>query len=318
MSESKTDVHAVQDADAVSALCEMARRRGLHAARSEAEQTWRLVQGDTFEKKLAAAWGWLFADHKIERVPLNLIRPAQLPAWALQGNGIGIITAVAVDGNPTQITWLAEPGDASLPTHALVPVSPGLIGHESFVPEKKRGPATEAILSALRDHRPLFKRVGVASLVMNLLSVMTSLFTMQVYDRVVPNFAYSTLWVLASGVLLAMLFEMAFKVVRLKLLEASALRLDEALSLYFFEKLMGLKLDRRPSRIGTLVAQVRDYEAVKAFFTSSTLFVLADLPFVLVFIAIIAMIGGHVAWVLVLFVPLAVLIGVAVYKPIAV
>src|SRR3546814_16290209 len=85
---------------------------------------------------------------------------------------------------------------------------------------------------------------------MNLLSVVSSLFTMQVYDRVVPNFAYATLWVLASGVLLAYLFELAFKLIRLKLLEASTLRLDEALSLYFFERLMALNLDRRPPRVG--------------------------------------------------------------------
>src|SRR3546814_11382618 len=115
---------------------------------------------------------------------------------------------------------------------------------------------------------------------MNLLSVVSSLFTMQVYDRVVPNFAYATLWVLASGVLLAYLFELAFKLIRLKLLEASTLRLDEALSLYFFERLMALKLDRRPPRVGSLVAQIRDYESVKTFFTSTTLFAIADLQIV--------------------------------------
>lgn len=317
MSEPVSAAHTILDADAVSALCEMASRRGLHAARSEAEHTWRLVNGDSLERKMAAAWSWLFAGHQIERVPLELMRPAQLPAWIVQGGGIGILTALTQDERPQQVDWLARPRDEHAAAEILVPISPGLISHEPFLPEKKRGPATEAILSALRDHTPLFKQVGIASVLMNLLSVVTSLFAMQVYDRVVPNFAYSTLWVLASGVLLAMLFELAFKVVRLKLLEASALRMDEALSLYFFEKLMGLKLDRRPSRLGTLVAQVRDYESVKAFFTSSTLFVLADLPFVLVFIAIIAMLGGHIAWVLVIFVPLAVLIGFSVYRPIA-
>src|SRR3546814_17105550 len=75
------------------------------------------------------------------------------------------------------------------------------------------------------------------------------------------------------------LFRSAFKLIRLKLLEASTLRLDEALSLYFFERLMALKLDRRPPRVGSLVAQIRDYESVKTFFTSTTLFAIADLPF---------------------------------------
>src|SRR3546814_16884833 len=115
---------------------------------------------------------------------------------------------------------------------------------------------------------------------MNLLSVVSSLFTMQVYDRVVPNFAYATLWVLASGVLLAYLFELAFKLIRLKLLEASTLRLDEALSQYIFERPMALKPDRRPPRVGSLVAQIRDYESVKTYFTTRTLFEIAAVPFI--------------------------------------
>ena len=317
MSDTVKDALLIGDDDAVGALCAMASIRGLHASRSEAEQTWRLVNGATFEAKFEAAWGWLFRGHRIERMPLSLLRSAQLPAWIVQGGAIVIIKSLTEDQKPAEVQWLSRAHDGSAPVEIWVPVSPGLITNESFVPEKKRGLATEAILSALRDHKSLFQRVGIASLLMNLLAIGTSLFTMQVYDRVIPNFAYATLWVLASGVVLAMLFELAFKVVRLKLLEASALRMDEALSLYFFERLLGLKLDRRPSRLGTLVAQVRDYESVKAFFTSSTLFVLADLPFVLLFIAVVAMIGGHVAWVLIIFIPLALLIGMSVYRPIA-
>src|SRR3546814_6772140 len=117
--------------------------------------------------------------------------------------------------------------------------------------------------------------------------------------------------------LLAYLFELAFKLIRLKLLEPSTLRLDEALSLYFFERLMALKLDRRPPRVGSLVAQIRDYESVKTFFTSTTLFAIADLPFIVLFIAIVGMIGGPVAPVLVFFVPFILAVGFPLYWPAA-
>lgn len=308
----------ISDTVAVQALCEMAKRRGLHAARTEAEQTWRVVNGETPEQRLSAAWAWLFAGHSVEKIHPALAHNAQLPAWVVQGNSLGIATKLAADGEPMRVDWLTEAPTVKEDAVALwVPVSPGLITTESFIPAKKRGPATEAILAALRDHLPLFRRVGFASLMMNLITIVSSLFTMQVYDRVVPNFAYATLWVLASGVVLAYLFEIAFKLIRLRLLETSALRLDEALSLYFFEKLMALKLDRRPSRVGSLVAQIRDYESVKSFFTSTTLFALADLPFILLFIGVVALIGSWVSLVLVLFVPLSILIGFVTYKPMA-
>ena len=308
----------INDAIAVGAICDMARRRGLHAAQTEVEQTWKTVAGSSFEEKLSAAWTWLFAGHSVERIALGLAHNAQLPAWILHDNHIGIVTRLAADGAPMQVEWLNGEAE-NVPTAAtvLLPLAPDPAAHKPFVEAKKRGPATEAIITALKDHRGLFIRVGLVSLLMNLLSIVSSLFTMQVYDRVVPNFAFATLWVLASGVLLAYLFELAFKLIRLQLLEASTMRLDEGLSLYFFERLLALKLDRRPSRVGSLVAQVRDYEAIKNFFASTTLFAIADLPFIALFIAVIAMIGGPVAWVLLFFVPISFIAGIAVYKPTA-
>src|SRR3546814_6920774 len=81
--------------------------------------------------------------------------------------------------------------------------------------------------------------------------------------------------------------------------------------------LRALKLDRRPPRVGSLVAQIRDYESVKTFFTSTTLFAIADLPFIVLFIAIVGMIGGPVALVLVFFVPISLAVGFSVYRPTA-
>ena len=318
MSNSNPEPTLIGSQLAVKGLCEMAGRRGLHASTVEAERAWKDVTGNTAVNKFSAAWQWLFPGHTAAQIPLQLAHNAQLPAWTLVDGNIGVVTSLASDSKPIQVQWLGEvAGNPDDIRELLVPVSPGLIDDAPMVPPKKIGAASMALRAALRAHLPLFGRVGVATVLMNLLAVVSSLFAMQVYDRVIPNFAYSTLWVLASGVFLAYIFEIMFKVVRLKMLEASALRLDEALSLHFFEKVMALKLDRRPSRVGSLVAQIRDYESIKNFFTSSSLFVLADLPFVFLFIAVIAMIGGNIAWVLVIFMPICLFIGLVAYRPMA-
>lgn len=311
-----SETQRVPDSVAISAICAMANRRGMHAGNAEAAQAWRQVTGSTFVEKLSAAWSWLFPGHTLEKLPLALVENAQLPAWYVCNGELGVLMRVTTGESP-EVEWLTQNPSSGHEGIALVDVSSGLIEREAFVQSKRRGTATEAILSALAAHRPVFWRVALASLMMNLLSIVSALFTMQVYDRVVPNFAYATLWVLASGVLMAYVFDLVFKLIRLRILEKSALRLDEALSLYFFEKLLALKLDRRPARVGTLVAQVRDYEAIKNFFTSSTLFVIADLPFIVLFIAVVGMIGGPVAWVLLLFVLISLAAGFSVYRPMA-
>lgn len=303
---------------AAQAIADLARRRGLHASLREAQQAWQDVTAQSDAERLAAAWALLFQGHTLETVPLSLLTPAQLPAWVLAPNQVGVLLRLADGARHAEIVW-PEAGEAppAPSAFALVPVPPALAAEKIEVERKQRGPATQAILAAIRQHLPLLLRIGLVSVLVNMITVVSSLFAMQVYDRVVPNSAYATLWVLASGVLIAYIFELLFKLIRLKLMEASAKRIDEALSLYFFEKVMALKLDRRPSRVGSLVAQIRDYEFIKSFFTSSTLFVLADIPFQLFFIAIIAMIGGDVAWVLIGFAPLCLLIGFSVYRPLA-
>lgn len=315
----KRDTQLLSPELGVAAIRDMAARRGLHASRQEAEQAWQDVTVERETDRLAAAWQWLFEGHTAAPSAIDLLNNSQLPAWVMGNGCVGILIKVAGADSEAVIEWVAgsPQHDATVFKRALVPVPPVYRANESFAPRPKRGPATQAMLTAMRAHAPLFRRAAVASVFINMVAIVSSLFAMQVYDRVVPNFSYATLWFLASGVGLAFVLEVLFKVARLKIMEASTTRLDEALSLHFFDRLMGLKLDRRPSRVGTLVAQVRDYEAVKAFFTSSTLFAMADLPFVFIFIGLIYLIGGPVAYVPAAFVCACLVIGLVMYKPIA-
>jgi len=304
---------------AAKALMDMARRRGLHASKHEAEQAWGQVTANTSRDRLIAAWRSLFKGHAVASSTAGLLSPSQLPAWLVTANSIGVVLKLASSESPMVVKWLgAEPVSLPANPEVLVPVAPlAAEEDESFIESEPRGKATEAIHVAIKAHAPLLGKVALVSVFINLIAVMSSLFAMQVYDRVVPNFAYATLWFLAIGMGVAYVFDVIFKLVRLKIMDATGKRLDEALSLYIFERLLGLKLDRRPSRQGSLVAQVRDYESVKQFFTSSTVFSLVDLPFVGLFVAAIYMIAGPVALVPLVFVLLSTLIGLVAYKPLA-
>ncbi|MAM58246.1 MAG: type I secretion system permease/ATPase [Salinicola sp.] len=155
---------------------------------------------------------------------------------------------------------------------------------------------THWLKGPLRAAWPAYAEVGIASLAANLLAISTALFAMQVYDRVVPNAAFDTLWVLASGVALAVCMEFLLKGLRAHLLEVIGKRLDLELSSKLFEQAIRLRLAAKPASTGAFTSQVREFEAVREFFTSATAGAISDIPFVAVFVLVIAWIGGPVAW----------------------
>ena len=144
---------------------------------------------------------------------------------------------------------------------------------------------------------PAYAEVAVASLVANLLAVATSLFALQVYDRVVPNSAFDTLFVLSSGVVLAIILDFVIRVIRAHLLDATGKRLDIKLSSLLFERVMQIRLSAKPGSTGAFSSQIREFESVREFFTSSTAATISDFPFIIIFLSVIAFIGGSVVWV---------------------
>lgn len=149
----------------------------------------------------------------------------------------------------------------------------------------------------------------VATCLINLFAVSTSLFAMQVYDRVVPTLAYTTLTTLALGMAIVVTLDWTLKIVRARILDSLASAVDERLSQQVFEHLLQLRLDAQPRSLGTLAAQISSLETVRHFFTATVIFALVDLPFALMFLAFIMVIGGAVAWVYVLLLPAAILLG---------
>jgi ATP-binding cassette subfamily C protein LapB len=161
----------------------------------------------------------------------------------------------------------------------------------------------------MRRKRPLVLAI-LATVTVNLIALGTSIFSMQVYDRVIPRGSFSTLWALGTGVVVALLFDFILRVVRARLLEEEAAKIDSEVSEFFFARANDVRLDARPPSIGTMAAQLRGMEQIRSTMSSATIFALADLPFALFFIFIVFQLGGIIALVMVVSFPLS--LGLAV------
>lgn len=159
----------------------------------------------------------------------------------------------------------------------------------------------------LRKERATLYPILVASLVLNLLAVALPLFTMNVYDRVIPNRAGATLWVLAIGVVMSFALEFALRRARTAVVDEASHRLDLKLSQKIFSRLLATPLQSQRGHTGALAARVSEYAVVRDFFASTTVVLIVDVFFLFVFVGVIAIIAGWLA-----LVPLAIIAAMAV------
>lgn len=150
------------------------------------------------------------------------------------------------------------------------------------------------LVSALLPFWRSYAQVAMAALFINLLALASPLFTMNVYDRILPNDAKATLWVLALGVGGAVLFDLILKTVRAALIDYAGRRADLKLSYLLFEKVLNATMASRPVQTGDYASRVMQYEFVREFFTSNTISVLIDTIFVFVFLIVIYLVAGWV------------------------
>ncbi len=171
------------------------------------------------------------------------------------------------------------------------------------------------LMSIFTQNWTILFELCAGSLVGNLLAVATSLFAMQVWDRVVPSRSTNTLWVLASGVFIALLIEFGIRTARILITDHFGKQADLKLSSMFFARMMDIKNDARPRSPGSLISQLRDLEQMRELLTSTTLGVCIDLPFVFAFLFIIWAIGGPIAIVPLIAVPLLIIPGLLIQMP---
>jgi len=161
----------------------------------------------------------------------------------------------------------------------------------------------------------LYMDAIAASLVINIIALAAPLFVMNVYDRVVPNQATSTLWVLALGIFGAYIFDLILKGLRSLCLDLAGKKTDLIISATLFERIVGMSMKYRPARVGSFAQNIHEFQGLRDFLASLTLTSLIDLPFTLLILMVIAIIGGHLVWIPIIAFPLALGIGYALQKP---
>ncbi|KKL36701.1 ABC transporter [Burkholderia contaminans FFH2055] len=178
-------------------------------------------------------------------------------------------------------------------------------------------PAGHWLLRTLWRYRSYYASAAVGAFLINVLGLASVFFTMNVYDRVVPNQAYVTLWSLAIGVALAMLMEAVSRHVRAHVLDTAGKKADLVLGSLLFRQALAIRMEHRPASAGSFAHRLREFESVRDFATSATLSVVSDLPFVFLFVGVVFAVGGPLGWIPLLMIPLIVGLGAIVQWPLA-
>jgi ATP-binding cassette subfamily C protein LapB len=155
----------------------------------------------------------------------------------------------------------------------------------------------------------------MASILVNSFALASPLFVMNVYDRVVPNHAIETLWVLAIGVVIVFVFDLLLRTLRGYFIDVAGKKADVILSATIFEKVMGIKMASRSNSVGSFANNMHEFESFREFFTSATLTTLIDLPFTFLFIFVIWSISGELAYVPLLAIPLVIIVSLIIQVP---
>lgn len=169
--------------------------------------------------------------------------------------------------------------------------------------------------STLKHSKTIYINVLLASIVINLFILATPLFTMNIYDRVLPNNAMETLWALSIGMILVFIFDIILKFLRTYFLEFAGKKSDIIMSSKIFEKVMSLQMAYRPQMIGSFANQLKEYESIRNFLTSATLVTLIDLPFGIIFLLVTFLIAGNIVIVPIVIIAIIIIYSFFMKKP---
>ncbi len=232
--------------------------------------------------------------------PLNQIRAEFLPVTLLlKDEDACVLTGVDAKTKTARVIY-PELGDAEL----VVPLEEILTRYTGYFIVTKpkfifdnRSPAVGKVRlkhwfwGTLAENKRIYRDIMVAAFVVNMFALAMPMFTMNVYDRVVPNKSIETLWVLSIGVAVIVFGDLILRTMRGYFLDWASTRIDIKLSARIMEQVLGLRLENKPSSVGSFASNLRSFESVRDFITSATITTLIDVPFGLIFVAVMAWIS---------------------------
>lgn len=238
---------------------------------------------------------------RIVKSKLSALNPALLPAVLLLEPGRAcVLLALDLKNQKAQVIF-PELSEAAIdvPLDELyagysgeaIYVRPRFRADNASEPGVKRQRDQHWFWGVIRENRRLYRDIVLGSVAVNLFALAMPLFVLNVYDRVVPNQATETLWVLAIGVFIVLCFDLALRLMRSGFVDLAASRADVKLSSSIMAKSLGMRLEERPASTGSFTSTLQSFESVRAFIGSATILGIVDLPFVLLFAAIIALIN---------------------------
>ncbi|WP_395690907.1 type I secretion system permease/ATPase [Piscinibacter sp.] len=282
-------------------LVEISRLHGLGASRASLSAGLPLVNGRlTLElAERAAARAGMAA--KLQRLPLEQIDAATLPAiLVLKDNKACVLKGYSADGRTAQVL-LPETGQGCEVLLGRAALNERYLGIAIFArprfsfdartPEVGQVAERHWFWGAFLEQRFVYRDVLWAALLVNLFALAFPMFSMNVYDRVVPNNAVETLWALAIGVVLILGADLFMRLLRGRFVDEASARIDVRISATLMERVLGMRLEQRPESVGSFASNLRGFEQVRDFIASGTVTALIDLPFALLFVIVIAWIS---------------------------
>jgi len=240
---------------------------------------------------------------KLARRSLTDLRPGLLPVILLLKENQACILLEWLDTGDARVRF-PENGESSdvLTKEELESLYAGIVffvrpifNFDPRTPDTGQVKSRHWFWSVVFQNWRLYRDSLLAALLINLFALAMPLFSMTVYDRVVPNRAEETLWVLAVGVLLMMVFDTLLRILRSYILDTAGKRIDVTLSARIMERVLGLGMVDRPASVGSFAANLRAFESVRDFVASATITALVDIPFVFVFFFVIVWISPWLA-----------------------
>ena len=284
-------------------LVEVCRLHGVGASRASLSAGLPLQSGRITLELAERAAARVGMSARLQRLALADIDPAALPAiLILTDNRACVLQGFNADGGAQVLLPETAQGSINLRRDELLQRYSGVVlfvrPHFRF---DNRAPVQRAtrrghwFWSAVMAQRFVYRDVMLAALLVNVFALAFPLFSMNVYDRVVPNNAVETLWALAIGVTLILLADLAMRKLRSRFVDEASARIDVELSARLMERVLGMRLENKPESVGSFASNLRGFEQVRDFIASSTVTTLIDLPFALLFVGVMLWISPWLA-----------------------